>query len=109
MMSIETLNGSGECDLEPGLSVLLNPIITALESEPGIFTTPARLFEMGMFRSHAKALEAIKGGLLPSVRVSPNRTLIPKAAVVRFFRDSLIASMKNSNTDVSTEELCSLK
>lgn len=69
----------------------IDSFIENVETELGnsLFVTPARLIELGLFGSQAAAHEALKRGILPSIRVSEHRILIPKSYVIAFIRDNL--------------------
>jgi hypothetical protein len=54
------------------------------------YFTPAQLIEIGIWGSHTAATASLKRGDLPSIKVSPKRTVIPRSAVLDYFRKNLI-------------------
>lgn len=53
------------------------------------FITSGLLIKIGLFASHTSLGKALSSGILPSVKVSPNRTLIPKSAVLDHIRRNI--------------------
>ena len=58
-----------------------------LDSEPGMFVQAKFLCDIGIFGSHSSALQTVKSGEIPHVRVSPYRLLIEKSAVIDFIKE----------------------
>jgi hypothetical protein len=53
------------------------------------YFTKSRLIDLGLFGSSNAASDALKTGLLPSIKMSSKRTVIPRSAVVEYFRKNL--------------------
>ena len=66
---------------------LLNKIKEQLDSIPSIFVQPKFLHKIGIFGSHSAAINAVKNGELPCVKVSPYRVLIQKEDVISFLKE----------------------
>lgn len=56
------------------------------------FVRSGKLIEIGLFRTHGSLAKAIAEGLLPSIKVSPHRTLIPRLAVLDFIKKNTFGS-----------------
>lgn len=52
----------------------------------------SELIELGLFGSSAAANAAIKRKVIPSIRMSPKRTVVPRSAVLDYFRKNLAES-----------------
>ncbi len=55
------------------------------------YFTTNQLIEIGLFGSASAANAAIKRGSLPTIKISPKRTVIPRSAVLEYFRNNLTA------------------
>jgi hypothetical protein len=53
------------------------------------FILPGKLVEIGLFGSRVAVNNALKKGIFPSLKVSNNRTLIPRESVIEHLRNSL--------------------
>lgn len=53
------------------------------------FVTPGLLIKIGLYGSHTALAKALANGTFPSLKVSPNRTLIPKSAVLEHIRKNV--------------------
>lgn len=53
------------------------------------FVTSGFLIKIGLYASHTSLAKALANGVLPSLKVSPNRTLIPKSAVLDHIRRNI--------------------
>lgn len=58
------------------------------------YFTPAQLIEIGLWGSSSAASAALKRGDLPSIKISPKRTVVPRSAVVEYFRNNLIKNKR---------------
>jgi hypothetical protein len=54
------------------------------------YFTRGQLINIGLWGSSTAAATALKRGDLPSIKVSPKRTVIPRSAVLQYFRKNLI-------------------
>jgi hypothetical protein len=53
------------------------------------FVTSGFLIKIGLYASHTSLAKALADGVLPSLKVSPNRTLIPRSAVLDHIRRNI--------------------
>lgn len=53
------------------------------------FITSGWLIKIGLYASHTSLAKALADGVLPSLKVSRNRTLIPKSAVIDHIRRNI--------------------
>jgi hypothetical protein len=67
--------------------------IKHFESQLGdeICVSPKKLVDCGLFGSINAVKNALKKGLIPSIKVSSHRTLIPKSSVLDHLRGSCIS------------------
>jgi hypothetical protein len=56
------------------------------------YCTGTQLIEIGLFGSTAAVTAALKRGTLPSVKISPKRTVVPRSAVLDYFRNNLVSN-----------------
>lgn len=54
------------------------------------YFTPKHLIEVGLFGSYSAAYTALKKGAIPSIKVSPKRTIVPRSEVLKYFRENLM-------------------
>lgn len=68
-----------------------NTIIEKLTQKlgSGDFLRPIALAKAGLFGSVTAVRHALKKGVLPSLRVSPRRVLIPKESVIEHLQKNL--------------------
>jgi hypothetical protein len=67
---------------------LIKELDTFLGNKP--YFTGTQLIEIGLFGSASAVTSALKKGLLPSIKISPKRTIVPRSAVVKYFRENLL-------------------
>lgn len=72
---------------------LVQELDNLLEKKP--YFTLSQLIELGLFGSNSAASTALKRGLLPSIKISPKRTVIPRSAVLDYFKANLVRSNQN--------------
>lgn len=75
------------------------------------YFTTAHLIQIGLWGSATAATAALKRGDVPSIKVSPKRTVIPRSAALAYFRKNLIQNniSREENTMQyveNKEELC---
>ena len=59
------------------------------------YFTLTQLIELGLFGSSAAAATALKRGILPCIKMGPKRTVIPRSAVLGFFKENLMQGTRN--------------
>jgi len=59
------------------------------------YCTISQLIALGLFGSQSAASAAIRRGDLPSIRISPKRTVIPRSAVLEYFKSNLVEAAGN--------------
>jgi hypothetical protein len=52
------------------------------------FLTVAELRKTGLFGSSSATLKAVKKGLIPRIKVSCRRSLIPRESILKFIQDN---------------------
>lgn len=75
-----------EVSTKPSESVL-SKIQEKLDTIDGLFVSPKHLHQFGLFGSHSAAVNALKSGAMPHLRVSPYRILVEKKAVLDFIKE----------------------
>lgn len=60
--------------------------------EPKPYFSISHLRTLGLLGSHSALNAAIKRGILPSIKISSKRTVVPRSAVLAYFRNKLIES-----------------
>ena len=68
--------------------LLVEELGKALGDKP--YFTGNQLIEIGLFGSASAVNAALKIGSLPSIKISPKRTVVPRSAVIQYFRNNLI-------------------
>lgn len=53
------------------------------------YFSSSQLFRLGLFGSITAASSAIKRGDLPSIKISSKRTVVPRSAVLEYFKTNL--------------------
>jgi hypothetical protein len=73
------------------MSTLTESLVTEFDNFLGnkSYITPAQLIEIGLWGSASAAATALKRGDIPFIKISPKRTIIPKSAVLDYFRKNL--------------------
>lgn len=56
------------------------------------YITGNQLIEIGLFGSASAVTAALKREVLPSIRISPKRIVVPRSAVLEYFRNNLAES-----------------
>jgi len=57
------------------------------------YFTSNQLIDLGLFGSYSAANAALKRGAIPSIKVSPKRTVVPRSAVLEYFRNNLLTTL----------------
>lgn len=58
------------------------------------FVTPHHLIEIGLFGSHTALSKVLQKGVITCLRVSRNRTLIPREEVLKFIHENIFCKQK---------------
>lgn len=54
------------------------------------YFTACQLIELGLFGSYSAVNAALKRGLIPHIKISKKRTVVPRSAVLEYFRNNLV-------------------
>lgn len=67
---------------------LIEEFETLLGNKP--YFTAKQLIELNIFGSQSAAIAALNRGTLPSIQISSKRRVIPRSAVIQYFRHNLM-------------------
>lgn len=57
------------------------------------YFTGKQLIDLGLFGSATGISKALNNGVLPFIRVSKKRRVVPRSAVVQYFQNNLVKSV----------------
>lgn len=75
----------------------IEEIIAQFEKKLGNddFFSPSQLVKAGVFGSKTSCRNALIKGTFPCLKISPGRTLIPRASIIAYLRNSFYAAKKD--------------
>ena len=73
------------------MSINTNQLVAELEKNLGEkpYFTGKNLVDLGLFGSATALNKALKRGDIPTIKISTKRTVVPKSAVLDYFRRNL--------------------